>query len=117
MAYTDFSHLTLKMEGQELVMSIRIAFLLITLFRGALAGGTAPAALYVPDGGYNPSHHPYIPGVPTPQHHHHHRHHHRHGGHPSHHGRHHQGHPGHHSGGKIPRGATYGEYIPIGRAV
>jgi len=100
------------MDGGELIMSILIAFLLISLFRGALAGGAMPAAIYVPDGGYNPSHHPYIPGVPTPRHH---RHHHRHhGGHP---GKHNGGHPGHHSGGKIPRGATYGEYIPVGRAV
>jgi len=107
------------MEGGELIVSIIVALLLIPIIRGILAGAGTPMAIYVPDGGYNSFHHPYIPGVPAPTHHTH-RHHHKHGGHPNnnktHHGRHH-GHPGHHSGRKIPTGATYGEYIPVGRTV
>jgi hypothetical protein len=109
---------------QEFLLSFLIAFSLIVMVRGMSSRqDDTQTEVYVPENGYNPAHHPYIPGVPTPSPpshhgghngHHHSGHHGKHGGHHGHHG----GHPNHSSGSaQAPPNAAYGEYIPYGQPV
>lgn len=114
------------MDLEEFLLSFLIAFALIVMVRGMAPRGQYSHDDYVPENAYNPNHHPYIPGVPTPtpkpSHHGGHHSGKHHGGHHGgsskhHHGKHHGGHPSHDNGGSVPQGATYGEYIPYGQPV